>query len=147
MSVLTPDVVPIPVDQYFPYEQGGKIFWFKNLNGIEMPVSTATYSLWNEVNPLRPNCGTPEYISSLINRKVVTNKKNTLSWTVVHSWSDFGKSSKVTKYPAIGVNPVRATENLLSDDIKTISINELLWRVRMKYKPEQTKKMIKMIED
>ena len=133
--------------QYFPYEQGGKIFWFKNLKGIEIPVSTATYSLWNEVNPQRPNCGTPEYISSLINRKVVTKKKNILSWTVVHSWSDFGKSSKVTKYPAIGVNPVRATENLLSDDIKTISINELLWRVRMKYKPEQTKKMIKMIED
>lgn len=130
--------------QYFPYELGGDIMWFKNSQGIDIPVSTATYSLWNEVNPQRPNCGTPEYISSLINREVIAGKqKSALSWTIVHAWSDFKNSSKVTKLPAIGFNPVKATESLLSEGIKTISVNELLWRIRMKHSPDQTKKMIK----
>jgi len=43
--------------------------------------------------------------------------------------------------------PVKVTKSLLFEGIKTISVNELLWRISMKYKPEQTKKMIKMIED
>lgn len=130
--------------QYFPYELGGDIMWFKNAQGVDIPVSTATYSLWNEVNSKRPNCGTPEYVSSLINREVAAAKQNgALSWTVVHAWSDFTKSSKVTKSPAIGFNPVKATEGLLSEGIKTISINELLWRIRMKYRPDQTIKLIK----
>lgn len=130
--------------QYFPYELGGEILWFKNAQGIDIPVSTATYSLWNEVNLKRPNCGTPEYVSSLINREVIAGKKKcVISWTIAHAWSDFSKSSKVTLLPATGVNPVKATEVLLLEDVKTVSINELLWRIRMKYRPEQTKKIIK----
>jgi len=132
--------------QYFPYELGSDIMWFKNSLGIDIPVSTATYSLWNEVNKRRPNCGTPEYVSSLINREI-SAKKSVLSWTIVHAWSDFSKSSKVTKSPAIGLNPVKATENLLSEEIKTISVNELLWRIRMKYRPNQTMSIIKKIPD
>jgi hypothetical protein len=126
--------------QYFPYELGGDVMWFKNSQGIDIPVSTATYSLWNEVNPKRPNCGTPEYISSLINREVIAGKqRSVLSWTIVHAWSDFSRSSKVTKSPATGYNPVKATESLLSEGIKTVSANELLWRIRMKHRPDQTK--------
>lgn len=30
--------------QYFSYEQAGEILWFKNLQGIEIPISAATYS-------------------------------------------------------------------------------------------------------
>jgi hypothetical protein len=128
--------------QYFPYELGGDIMWFTNSQGIDIPVSTATYSLWNEVNPKRHNCGTPEYISSLVNRDFIAGKQSsTLSWTIVHAWSDFSRSSKVTKSPAIGFNPVKATESLLSEGIKTVSANELLWRMRMKYRPDQTKRL------
>jgi len=129
--------------QYFPYEIGGDIMWFKNAQGIDIPVSTATYSLWDEVNVKRPNCGTPEYISSLINREVAGKQQSVLSWTIAHAWSDFTKSSKITKSPATGFNPVKATESLLSEGIKTVSANELLWRIRMKHRPEQTKNLIK----
>jgi hypothetical protein len=131
--------------QYFPYELGGDILWVKNSQGVDIPISTATYSLWNEVSAKRPNCGTPEYVSSLINSELIAGKqKSALSWTIVHAWSDFTKSSKVTKLPAIGFNPVKATEALLSKGIKTVSANELLWRIRMKYRPDQTTKMIKI---
>jgi hypothetical protein len=134
--------------QYFPYELGGDIMWFKNSENMDIPVSTATYSLWNEVNVKRPNCGTPEYVSALINREYVSDsQKNMLSWTIAHAWSDFTKSSKVTRQPATGFNPVKATECLLSEGIKTVSVNELLWRIRMKYRPEQTKSLIKKAVD
>lgn len=131
--------------QYFPYELGGKIYWKQDKQGIDIPIVTATYSLWDEVSTQRPNCGTPEYIASLINRNSTLSKAkkdNELSWTIVHAWSDFAKSSKVTPLPAFGFNPVKATENLLNDQIKTVSTNELLWRIRMKYRKAQTKALI-----
>lgn len=131
--------------QYFPYELGGQIYWKKDKRGIEIPVVTATYSLWNEVNSHRPNCGTPEYVASLINRKTSMLKskgENDLSWTIVHAWSDFSKSSKVTPLPAVGFNPVKAAEHLLDNQIQPVSSNELLWRIRMKYKEDQTKTLL-----
>lgn len=126
--------------QYFPYELGENILWYKNNKGIDIPVVTASYSLWDEVHKGRPYCGTPEYVASLINRDVISlepKKDNALSWTIVHAWSDFKKSSRITELPAVGMNPIIATEKLLLNEIKTISINELLWRIRMKYHPTQ----------
>lgn len=125
--------------QYFPYELGKKVFWYKDRQGNDIPMVTADFSLWNEVNSHRPNCGTPEYVSSLINREMLGNKNSSYSWTIVHAWSDFSKTSKVSSLPAVGINPIKASEMLLLDGIRTVSLNELLWRVRMKYHPEQIK--------
>ena len=134
------------VVQYFPYELDGAVYWAKNKDGIDIPVVTARYCIWNEVNKNRPRAGTPEYIASLINRDEIMAKENNnymLSWTSVHAWSDFSSTSKITAIPAVGVNPVLAAKNLLIGDIKTVSANELLWRIRMKYRPEQTKSLLK----
>lgn len=131
--------------QYFPYELGDNILWYKNKQGIDIPVVTASYSLWDEVHKGRPYCGTPEYVASLINRDVMSldpQKGNALSWTIVHAWSDFSKSSRITKRPAVGMNPIIASEELLLSQIKTISINELLWRIRMKCRPSQTNNIL-----
>ena len=128
--------------QYFPYELGKKLYWYKNKKGYDIPMITADYSLWNEVNDSRPNCGTPEYISSLINRDMLLHGKNNYSWTIVHAWSDFSKTSKTTTPPAKGVNPIKSSENLLLNDIRTVSLNELLWRVRIKYKNEQIAELL-----
>ena len=134
------------VIQYFPYELDGAVYWAKNKEGIDIPVITARYCLWNEVNKYRPRAGTPEYIALLINRDEIVAKDSNeymLSWSSVHAWSNFSSTSKITQIPAIGVNPVVATESLLIGDIKTVSANELLWRIRMKYRPEQTKSLLK----
>lgn len=131
--------------QYFPYELGGEIYWHKNNKGIDIPVVTATYSIWDEVNEHRPNCGTPEYIAALINRNVIrakSKRNNELSWTIVHAWSDFSHTSKVTLQPAVGFNPVTAAEKMLNSEIKTVSTHELLWRIRMKYRESQTKSVL-----
>ena len=135
--------------QYFPYELDGEVYWKQNKKGIDIPVVTSRYSIWDEVNKHRPRAGTPEFIASLINRDVIAAKENKeksdncLSWTIVHAWSNFSKSSKLVKLPAVGFNPVETADNMLIDDIKTVSANELLWRIRMKYRPDQTKGLIK----
>lgn len=130
--------------QYFPYEQQGEIYWKKNLHGINIPIVTARYSIWNEVNEYRPRAGTPEYIASLINRDFNSNNKDRYrnTWTIVHAWSDFSESSKLVEFPFVGVNAVYTSRNLLETPIKMVSINELLWHIRMEYYPEQTKQML-----
>ncbi len=139
------DITGMLAVQYFPYELDGEIYWKTNKKGIDVPVVTSRYSIWDEVNPLRPRAGTPEFVSSIINREVTAshNKgENMLTWTIVHAWSDFNKSSKLVQSPSIGLNPVKTSQNLLIDKIKVVSVNELLWRIRMKYRPEQTKAII-----
>lgn len=140
------DITGMLAVQYFPYELDGSIYWKKNKKGIDIPVVTARYSVWNEVNEARPRAGTPEFVASLINRDAMNAKSNhdkAFSWTIVHAWSDFSLTSKISEKPAIGFNPVKACEKLLIDDVKTVSANELLWRIRMKYRSAQTKSLIK----
>ncbi|NDV95279.1 hypothetical protein D0T84_10145 [Dysgonomonas sp. 521] len=142
------DITGMLAVQYFPYELDGEIYWKKNRRGIDIPVVTSRYSIWDEVNKHRPRAGTPEFIASLINRDVTAAKENkeksenSLSWTIVHAWSNFSKSSKVVEKPAVGFNPVETASKMLIDDIKTVSANELLWRIRMKYRTEQTRALL-----
>ncbi len=130
--------------QYFPYELGRRIYWYKNGRGTDIPLITANFALWNEVRSDRPFCGVPEYVASLVNRDARTvSFEEGYSCTVVHAWSDFGQTSEATPAPAVGLNPVLATESLLQDGIRTVSLNELLWRVRMRYRPEQTEALLR----
>ena len=131
--------------QFFPYELDGEIYWKTNKSGIDIPVMTTRYSLWNEINPARPRAGVPEYVSSLINRDVLESQAKgaqSYSMTIAHAWSDYSATSMVTDAPASGTNSMLASEKLLLPEIRPVSINELLWRVRMHYRPEQTKKLI-----
>ena len=140
------DITGMMAVQYFPYELSGEIYWKKNKKQIDIPVVTARYSIWNEVNKDRPRAGTPEFVASLINRDAITSKLNhqrAFSWTIVHAWSDFTLTSKISEKPSVGFNPVKASKNLLIDEVKAVSANELLWRIRMKYRGTQTKSLIK----
>jgi len=79
--------------QYYPYEGGnGKTFWVKNRNGIEIPVVTAKFALWANLDHER--AGTPAKLAKIINESAATaeNKGETLNaWSVVHAWSGFKK--------------------------------------------------------
>lgn len=140
-----PGLVGMLAVQYFPYELDGKVYWARNREGVDIPVVTSRYSLWNEVNEHRPRAGVPEYVASLINRDVTAARQTgepMLHWTIVHAWSDFSASSPVTPSPAIGFNPVQATQRLLLPGIRPVSAAELLWRIRMEHRPEQTRKIL-----
>lgn len=62
----------------------------------------------------------------------------------MHAWSDFAESSPLTPRPAIGVNPVLRTQSLLLPSVKPASAEELLWRIRMEYRPEQTRNVLNL---
>lgn len=142
-----PGITGMLAVQYFPYELDGRIYWQPNREGIDIPIVTARYSLWNEVNARRPRAGTPEYVAALINRdQTVAREANErmLGWTIVHAWSDFSQTSPLTPQPAIGFNPVQTVQQMLLPSIEPVSVDELLWRIRMEYRPEQTRKILNL---
>ncbi|MHC5544595.1 hypothetical protein ACYOEI_40710, partial [Singulisphaera rosea] len=59
----TDGLAAIVVFQYDPYEGGaGKTFWVKDRKGVEIPVISARYSLWEHTNN-RPRSGTPAKVA------------------------------------------------------------------------------------
>lgn len=142
------DIAGIIAVQYAPYHGGlGDVYWFKNKIGIEIPVVTAKYAMWKDLKMMEDYAGNPKTLPAKINRdidKVKSNGEKTFSWTSVHAWSKFHNPS----YPdntgelAAGVSPVKWAAEKLSKDIHVVSIEELIWRLRMEHNPEETKAVI-----
>ncbi|MBN1284420.1 MAG: twin-arginine translocation signal domain-containing protein [Anaerolineae bacterium] len=123
--------------QYTPYEGGaGKIFWAQNRDGLQIPIVTAKYALW--ANAATGNrAGSPEHIAQVVNENVTraeSQSKHTYEWAIVHAWSSFNDVR--------GVTPVGWCIEQLDPVIKVVSPEELLWRVRMEYQPESTRRLI-----
>ena len=74
--------------QYSPYSGGnGEVMWFKNSKGIDIPVITTQYSIWNFGNNNQASQGTPAYIASKIN--ALPAETSSFSLVAVHAWSRF----------------------------------------------------------
>lgn len=121
--------------QYNPYNVGGEIIWVKNKKGLEIPVLTARYSIWKHLfhDTL---CGSPDYVSSLINREAdeaQLNGMTTLSFTIIHAWSDFSQIIKAEDNLVQGYYAGKIANNLLSPLVQNVSLNELLWYLRILY--------------
>lgn len=121
--------------QYSPYNGAfGKTIWVKNKKGVEIPVVAARYQLW--VNLPKPGSGDPQQLAGWIN----TDNKNSsvdnrqLNWTIVHAWSSFNGVR--------GVEPVAQTKALIEKGTKVVSMEELLWRIRMQHNAAATQKVI-----
>jgi hypothetical protein len=153
----TDGLLGIMVFQYDPYEAGaGTTFWVKDRNGLEVPVVSARYTIWNHANQ-RPRAGTPAKVAREIRQtveKTPRNEQPRYDWVMVHAWSSFKKAP----------GPDENAENIPQDNaraeggqsvygpamwcaerlsnIRTIGPEELIWRIRMKHDPEQTKKLV-----
>lgn len=133
------------VVQYYPYELGGEILWVDNGRGQDIPVVTARYSIWNSSSYARPNAGTPEYVAALINRdalRMPADDDGKLAWTVVHAWSEFGPLDSQEPVRIRGIEIALSATDRLIPSVKNVSIYELLWRIRMKFRPEQTRLLL-----
>jgi len=148
--------------QYYPYDGGdGAVYWFKNNNGIEIPVVCVKYSIWNHAN--WPRGGTPAKIARLIKEQALEGEqqgKKTYSITSVHCWSYFKKSDsdaddaeeigkdsieyrKDYHVGRRGLTPVKWCVDRLSPEVKVVSPEEIIWRIRMRNRPEQTLRVLK----
>jgi hypothetical protein len=153
----TSGLLAILVFQYDGYEAGaGKVFWVKDRNGIEVPVVSARYSIWAQAN--RPRVGTPAKVAREIRQTVEHSQAGELprfDWVIAHVWSWFKHApgsneiaedmsqEKVASQDAVrGYTPVTWSAARLPSSIRTVSPEELIWRIRMKHNPEQTKKLL-----
>ena len=144
--------------QYSPYEGGaGRTFWVKDRNGVDVPVITARYSIWEHSNS-RPRAGTPAKVAHEIRETLDRTPKTELpryDWVIAHAWSFFkaaaGTNENAEDMPqedaaanggVRGYSPVTWCAARLPRNVRVVSPEEMLWRLRMKHDPAQTKQFM-----
>lgn len=141
-------LIGIVAVQYAPYAGGeGDIFWVTNSKGYDIPVVTVKYSLWNFGNHNNEREGTPTYIANKLNSEASDNPFSLVS---VHAWSrfsDIGASNdelgENSGEAIVGPGAAKLNADKLDENFKVVNAEELLWRIRMHYRPEQTTKWLK----
>ena len=136
--------------QYTPYAGGaGDIYWFTNKQGLHIPVITIKYSLWNEPY-LREREGTPKYIADCLDKDKNNPEFNLIC---IHAWSHFSDQGKDCNELAetksgniMGSGIATLLRNHLDDSYEVVSLQELIWQVRMKFHPEETKKFLNSLQ-
>jgi hypothetical protein len=154
----TEGLLGILIFQYYPYEGGaGKTFWVKDRNGLNLPVITARYSIWENVNE-RERAGTPAKIAREIRETVEKSKeKSRYDWVINHAWSYFKKApghnekaENMLQAKAASENGVRGytpalwCAERLPANIRVISPEELIWRIRMQHDAAGTRRFIEL---
>ena len=149
----TDGLLAILVFQYSAYETGaGKIFWVKDRNGMEVPVITARYSIWEHANN-RERAGTPARIAREIRQTV--EKTPRYDWVIAHAWSYFQRTPDADENAenmpqenaaaaggVRGYSPVTWCAERLPASVRVVSPEELVWRIRMQHDPSQTRNLI-----
>ena len=136
----------IVVIQYSPYAAGnGEIYWVTNKEGFDIPVITIKYSLWNFGDRNAEFEGTPAYVAN----KLQSDSDNSFSVVAVHAWSKFSEINSKDDFLAEnkggnlnGASAARLMTNHLSDDYEVVNVQELIWRIRMEFRKEQTLKYL-----
>jgi len=151
----TDGLLAILVFQYDAYEAGaGKLFWVKDRNNVDVPVVSARYSIWSQLK--RPRAGTPARVAREIRDTVENATPAELpryDWVIAHVWSWFKHApgsdenaenleNAFAQEGVRGYTPVTWSAARLPESIRTVHPEELLWRIRMKHDPEQTKRLM-----
>ena len=154
----TDGLLAILVFQYNRYEAGaGKTFWVKDRNGIEVPVISARYSIWEHTNG-RERAGTPAKVAREIRetvQKTPQKDRPRYDWVITHAWSYFkrapGADENAEDMPqetasaeggVRGYSPVTWCAERLPPGIRVVSPEELVWRIRMRHNPAQTQRVM-----
>jgi hypothetical protein len=154
----TDGLLAILVFQYAPYEAGaGETFWVKDNRGVELPVITARYSIWEHSNS-RPRSGTPAKVAREIVESVDESQAHgsaRYDWVIAHVWSYFKEApgedenaenmDQSTATSAGGVRgylPVVWCAERLPSTIRVMSTEEMAWRIRMEHDPAATEQLI-----
>jgi hypothetical protein len=153
----TDGLLAILVFQYDHYEAGGgRIFWVKDRRGVEVPVISARYSLWNHAH--RERAGTPAKVAREIRQTVEKTRPGALpryDWVIAHVWSWFksapGADENAEDMPqenapaqggVRGYTPVTWCVERLPSHVRVVRPEELIWRIRMKHNAQETRALI-----
>lgn len=124
--------------EYAPYSGGrGEILWFTNEDGYDIPVVSTKYALWQNYNNATDGTGDPLTVAGYLKDSDCKSDQSYAA-IVVHAWSEFdGKKAGAAAFDCISAAP---------SSVKPVDIQELIWRIRMEYRPDQTNKFLKTIK-
>lgn len=135
--------------QYAPSYAGGEgeILWVTNKQGYDIPIVTVRYSIWNFGTCNQTRDGSPTYVAHKLNAEAADNK---FSAVIVHAWSAFTDTGvsddelaeNVPGGTLRGASAAEMCDRRLTEDYESVSMQELIWRIRMEYRPEQTKRYL-----
>lgn len=146
-------IVGMVVIQYSPYNGGhGDVFWVKDRNGDDIPVCTARYQVWANLHI--PGSGTPQRIVECINADAESGDDTAYGFTIVHAWSRFARNGdgsvreldQKSREGQRGVEPVLWGADFIDRKTSLVTVEELLWRIRMDHDPQRTKEIISEIQ-
>ncbi len=134
--------------QYTPYAGGqGEIMWFENSQGVDIPVISVSYSLWNFGENNHELEGAPRYIADKINGE---DGADPFSLVCIHAWSRFAQTQTSSLHDQstspnqefVGAGAAKLCMEDLDEDVSVVGIEEMIWRIRMHYRKEQTTKLL-----
>ncbi len=144
--------------QYSPYADGeGRVFWFKNKKGYEIPVICTKYSIWNTGTINHDFEGSPAFVARKL--RTDTGAASKYSLICVHAWSKFldqGTSEDEISENIVGyetipwdrpdmIHSAGAAElctRRLGKEFQVVNAEELIWRLRMERDPVRTRAAI-----
>ena len=111
------------------------MLWCTNRNGYDIPVVSAKYALWKDASSVERGIGNPKEVAQYIrNNEAGSDSYDAI---VVHAWSDFsGYRSAAAAAACIRQAP---------SSVVPVSIQELIWRIRMAKRRDQTIEILKTI--
>jgi hypothetical protein len=127
---------------------GGDIMWVTNKEGFDIPVITVRYSIWNFGQQVRQRDGSPTFVAHKLKAEPADAK---FSAVIVHAWSLFNDTGNADdelaeNAPGGTIRGASAAEmcarRLDKDKQEVVTMQELIWRIRMQHSPEQTKKYL-----
>lgn len=145
--------------QYSAYEAGaGKVFWVRDRTGTDVPVISARYAIWENLNN-RERAGTPAKIAREIRQtaeKQTSEQGPRYDWVIAHVWSYFRQATgtvdenaenmpqanAATNGGVRGYLPVTWCAERLPASVRVVSAEELVWRIRMKHDPSATQRQL-----
>ena len=108
---------------------GGDVIWLTNKAGYDIPCITTRYMTWEGIS-------TPDnVVSSMINKEI---EKPSFCTVCLHCWSMFGNCRSTD----IAVK----LDAMLPSSFKCVSMQELIWRLRMEERRDQTRKYLSTIK-
>jgi hypothetical protein len=127
----------------------GDTMWVTNKEGYDIPIITVRYAIWNFGQQNTQRDGTPTFVAHKLKAEPATSK---FSAVIVHAWSNFtntgtSEDELAENAPGGDKHGAAAAEmcarRLDKNDYEVINMQEMIWRMRMQYRPDQTKKYLK----
>lgn len=147
-----PGLLGILAFQYYPYSAGdGEIRWVRGHRGEEVPVVSCRLCVWAQTG--RPRDTTPAGVATWLNRMPTANGAATdgaFSWVIAHAWSRFRRAAvgeaadaeergvsqdQAAPGTARGYEPALWAIERLAPQVKAVTPQELLLRVRLRLRP------------